>query len=208
MLPRTMVLIATLVTPMLVGCAAPSVLKDVLEEQVALAAFAPRDLNAPLATTGLLVVDATLKHQGSMSFGQVETHMLTSATVMPAGAEERRLTSGAIGGVVVMQDLPPGTYRVSALRGSTGRSRISVRVDQSKVPPFQIVAGKVTYLGHLVVKGTSRMGQLGLTTEYDWDMDLSKQVTALRRVRDQYPASAWAPVLEEQVQTISKGTPR
>lgn len=186
------------------GCAATGGMMSELEGRFV---TAPSDLSASPATTGLLIVDASLKHQGSLSFGMEETAGLFSATLVKVGEEERPIHGGATEQVVVFQGLVPGTYRLVSLRGWTGQRGFTYGIDPSVVPPISIASGKATYIGHLIVKGTSRFGQLGLTNEYQWDRDPNRQVLALRRVRESYPKSPWAPLLNQQIQSIGQ-TPR
>ena len=164
-------------------------------------AASPRLLDSSPDTAGLLLLHVALRAKGSMTLGLGASIGLDGAILVRADTNAM-IAEGSLKEMVLFQ-LPPGTYRLAAVRGwamvgNTPRQYLYSGVD-SVVGPMQVSAGQITYIGHLSITEHSRAFRTAVTYTYEWDRDPAREADALRILEQRYKNSPWIPMVRNRL---------
>ncbi len=163
----------------------------------------PRHLDSSPDTAGLLIVDAPMRHKGSLSFGIGGSISLDGAVVVRADTE-LAIQEGSVKDLVLFQ-LRPATYRMVAVRGSFRSGNFEhhlVAPVDSVIGPIHVAAGQIIYVGRLTVTGHSAIGRRGFAYTYEWDRDPAREAEALSVVADRYKDSPWIHAVQRRLTAL------
>src|SRR2546425_4377915 len=130
----------------------------------------PSHLDSSPDTAGLLIVDAPMRHKGSLSFGIGGSISLDGAVVVRADTE-LAIQEGSVKDLVLFQ-LRPATYRMVAVRGSFRSGNFEhhlVAPVDSVVGPIHVAAGQIVYVGRLTVAGHNAIRRRGFADTHQLD---------------------------------------
>ncbi len=161
----------------------------------------PQVFDAP-DSNGLLIVDAEMRHQGSLTWGRNQG-VDVSDVIIRRSDTRATIHSRPQGGFAFFQ-LRPGTYELVTVNSSVGN--VGPGQHAQAANPFlateggliPITAGQVTYFGKLTITAHSKVGQLGLTYTFQMDRDPAHEDEALAVFERRHPTSPWVAVIRDR----------
>ena len=186
---------------MIIGCAATKAWKENVDASMA---NAPSKLDAFPDTSGLLILDVTLAHKGSLSWGAKEKYDITGATIVREGRENHLIHTGATQDIPIFQGLEPGIYRVVSVRGHGGQTSGDFPISSSESFPIEVKAHEPTYFGHLEGMASTKVFQRGAKFSYELKREIESEITAWEKVLKKYPNSAWSPLIVDKISKLQE----
>jgi hypothetical protein len=182
------ILLVCLATILLNGCGVTEKIKS--NYQVTIESYyAPDDLNADTQSTGLLLVDG-------VSVKALDTMSLSGVAIVNTNNTKKIIFSGSfkpgsflsqISGVVVIQNLQPGKYRIIKINTWNANRWETIFMPDTKEYEIEINAGKPVYFGQINVRQQVGSADIELNINYD----KNRETEAWRMVVDKYKASPW-----------------
>jgi len=151
--------------------------------------YAPDELNADPQNTGLLLVDG-------ISEKALNTMSLSGVAIVNTNNPENIIFSGSfksgsflsqISGVVVVQNLRPGKYRIKRINTWNENMWETIFMPDTSEYEIEISAGKPVYFGQIKVRQPIGSADIELNINYD----KNRETEAWRMVVDKYSASPW-----------------
>jgi hypothetical protein len=151
--------------------------------------YAPDDLNSDTQSTGLLLVDG-------VSEKALNTMTLSGVAIVNTNKPDKIIFSGSfkpgsflsqISGVVVIQNLQPGKYRIIKINTWSANMWETIFMPNSKEYEIEIGAGKPVYFGQIKVREPTGSADIELNINYD----KNRETEAWKLVVDKYNTSPW-----------------
>jgi hypothetical protein len=172
----------------------------------ALAVPRPERLDSDPTETGLLIVDARLKHASS-TFSFENELRLSEMEVRKVGVAKPVWQQSLRGRLAVFQ-LSPGTYELRALRGGMFKQHdgLAEAFLPREVGPIaiEVAAGQVAYVGRLTLTAHATPTRGRYTYSYEWDRDRAREAEALAFVDQAYKESPWKPILRQRLASLQR----
>ncbi len=152
---------------------------------------APKTLVTDPARVGILLIDGNIRQA-------LQSYDMDGIALVRKGDESHVYRAGAAGrrglrDVVLFTGLEPDDYIVRIIRGSSGAGWLAVEMPPHPDFSIHIDAGKVHYLGKLMVKAKLRK-----VPNVERDHDPAREAEVLSLFADRYPGTAWATLALEQ----------
>lgn len=164
----------------------------------------PKRLDSAPETTGLLVVDVDLRHQGSLTFGFENSVSVDEGTIRLADTRQP-VQQRSLKRKLVLFQLRPGTYELVSVKGDFVVNNFTRVVEPflvTEVGPITIAAGQIAYVGKLTATAHSRLGQPGFTYSHKRNPDRAREIDALTTIEQQYKDSPWIPLLRNRLDSL------
>jgi hypothetical protein len=181
-------LLVCLAVVLLGGCAVTEKIQS--NYQVTIESYyAPDELNADPQNTGLLLVDG-------ISEKALNTMSLSGVAIVNTNNPENIIFSGSfksgsflsqISGVVVVQNLRPGKYRIKRINTWNENMWETIFMPDTREYEIEISAGKPVYFGQIKVRQPIGSTDIELNINYD----KNRETEAWRMVVDKYSTSPW-----------------
>jgi hypothetical protein len=151
--------------------------------------FAPDDLNSDTQSTGLLLVDG-------VSEKALNTMTLSGVAIVNTNKPDKIIFSGSfkpgsflsqISGVVVIQNLQPGKYRIIKINTWSANMWETIFMPDTKEYEIEIGSGKPVYFGQIKVRQPTGSTDIELNINYD----KNRETEAWKMVVDKYNTSPW-----------------
>jgi len=188
--------IICLVAILLNGCGITEKIKS--NYQVTIESYyAPDDLNSDTQSTGLLLVDG-------VSEKALNTMTLSGVAIVNTNKPGKIIFSGSfkpgsflsqISGVVVIQNLQPGKYRIIKINTWSANMWETIFMPNTREYEIEISAGKPVYFGQIKVRQPTGSTDIELNINYD----KNRETEAWKMVVDKYDASPWVKKINAHV---------
>jgi len=151
--------------------------------------YAPDDLNADTQSTGLLLIDGVSeKSPNKMSLsGAAIVNTNNPGKIIYSGSFKPGGFLSQISGVVVIQNLRPGKYRLIKINTWSTNMWETIFMPNTREYEFDISAGKPVYFGQIKVSQPSGSLDIELNINYD----KNRETEAWKLVVDKYNDSPW-----------------
>ena len=179
----SLILIVSIVT----GCA---VVKNFQTDWEFNNARAPDLQDSSPDTTGLLIIDAILTYEGSLSWGSEQTFDIRRVAIIDEASRNDLIITKTIDEIGVFNGLREGTYRVVIIRGSSSSQEATITIPREIGGSIEVKEGELTYFGQLVIKSSQEIFS-SVDTDYEWKIDANIEIAAWEKVQDEYPDSPW-----------------
>lgn len=167
---------------------------------------APRNLDAPPESTGLLLVYAEILEKGLLWDHDVD---LDAVSIIRVDEPEHPIVVSDFSyRLVVFHGLVPGMYLINSLIGSKEEKNdagdtetIYIEKNISDLPDaaVKIEAGAAVYLGKLTYMNDSYLGQKWILSV---DRAAEHALHAWEVLLDSYQESPWTPLIEEEIRRV------
>ncbi len=153
-------------------------------------------------TTGLLIIDAVLTYEGSLSWGAEQTFDISRVAIIDEASRNDLIITKTIDEIGVFNGLREGTYRVVIIRGSSGSQEATITIPREIGGSIEVKEGELTYFGQLVIKSSQEIFS-SVNTDYEWKIDANIEIAAWEKVQDEYPESPWMPIIKERINYLN-----
>ena len=159
--------------------------------------YAPDELNADPKGTGLLLVDALSEKKGN-------SMALSGVAIVNTNNPDKIIYSGSfktgnflspLSGVVVIQNLQPGKYRIVKINTWSENMWETIFMPDSREYEMEIAAGKPVYFGRIKVRPAPGSANSEIYVDYN----KNRETEAWNLVVGKYNTSPWVKAINAHI---------